>query len=94
MQIARLGKLQEPDKSAAALPRVLWITTLLAGFLALVTGLFTLTSRPLLGVLVLIAAMAALLHSADGFCQGPGVFRSMKSRKQKEDLWQRIHRLK
>jgi hypothetical protein len=66
---------------ATALQRILWVLTLVVGFPALLTGLFTLTERPLLGVLVLLAAMAALLYSADGFCQGPGVSGSMKSRK-------------
>jgi len=81
VRIARPGKSQELEAVAAALQRILWIMTLVVGLTALLTGLFTLTARPLLAVLILIVAMAALLHSADGFCHGPGVFRTMKSRK-------------
>ncbi len=81
MRSSRPVQLQEREQVATALQRVLWSMALVLGLPALVGGLLTLTLQPMLGVLLLIAAMAALLYSVDGFCRGPGVSRSMQSRK-------------
>jgi hypothetical protein len=57
------------------------IAALLIGFSALIAGLRSLSVHPVEGALMIIAGMASLLYSADGFCKGPGVFGSSQERK-------------
>jgi xanthine/uracil permease len=87
MRNSRPVELREREQAAAALQRIFWMMTSVVGVPALLAGLFTLTARPLLGVLMVIAAMAALLYSANGFCQGPGVLGSILRRNNKENAY-------
>lgn len=64
------------NKTASALQWILCAGALMAGLAAVLAGLFALLVQPVTGVLLLIFAMASLLYAADGFCQGPGAFRS------------------
>ena len=87
MRSSRPVQSREREQMVSGLQGILWIMASVVGVPALVAGLFTLTARPLLGVLVLIAAMVALSYSVDGFCQEPGSLRSILRSDYKENAY-------
>lgn len=62
------------EQVTAAVQRLASLLALGIGLPALVAGLLQFTEEPIAGVLMVIAAMAALLYSANGFCGGPNIF--------------------
>lgn len=87
MRSSRPVNLREQERLLVALQRISWVTASVVGVPALVAGLFTLRPWPLLGVLMLLAAMAALLYSADGLCRQPGPLESILRRNNKENAY-------
>jgi hypothetical protein len=69
---------QEQDMMISGRQLLLLAVALVAGLTILVAGLSSLWNRPLEGALMIIVGMASLLYSADGFCQGPGVFQTIE----------------
>lgn len=56
---------------AATWKQGFYLVASLSGFLALLFGLFTLSSYPIAGVLFTIGGMALLLYAVAGLCGAP-----------------------